>query len=347
MDKDIEDSTWDEKSIVILDDFENNRNLVLRATKNLLSGFYRQNFQGNERVLELGSGTGFLRRSWPDEFQGEWIQLDSQPAFLEESKRRFPEGTYVNASAYDLPFPDESFDVVCGFGSYDVLMDLETAIAEGFRVLKEGGLFFHMLDLLPCTEPIENDLKHRKVDIKTEGYIMSDGYTRTKSIFFIPEENLELYYQAIKSIRDDADDFFEQEDKIRMRYSKEIVTKDYFEDKLMRVLSYYFNAGNVKNGEISAKYKGKLTKQQRQEERGPFVFFRNAGLQYEYNNSLQYGVHQLLSNHRLVLPYILNVLPSFHDHVYRVIKHLSPKLSKKMEPSCLEISGARYVKARK
>jgi hypothetical protein len=167
-----------------------------------------------------------------------------------------------------------------------------------------------------------------------------------KSIAFIPEENVELYKQAVGRIMDDADDLFEQEDRIRGRYSKEIITDDYFKDKLIQALSSFFDIETVEFGEISAKYKGKLTEQQRQQERGP-VFFHSAGRQCSYNNSFQYGIHQLLSNHRLVFPYILNVLPSLHEHFYRAAKHFSPGLAQIIEPSCLEISGVRYVKARK
>ena len=150
---------WEKESIEVLYVYEEYRELTLRATKRLFDYLHLQNTQGNKKVLEIGSGIGFLRRNWSKKFNGEWVKLDSQPFFLKDARTRFPNGDYLCASAYELPFPDKTFDVVCGFNSYDNFMDLETAVQEAARVLKSGGRFFHMMDLHANKEPLDSYLK--------------------------------------------------------------------------------------------------------------------------------------------------------------------------------------------
>ncbi len=337
------DSTWDLEDIELLDEFEKGRNLVLRATKQIFRDFYKQNFQGNEKVLEVGSGTGFLKRNWPENFHGEWIQLDSQPAFLKEAKKR-SNGTYIQGSAYRIPFPDESLDVVCGYGSYDVLMDLEKATKEASRVLKEDGLFFHLLDLSPCSEPIMKDLNDRQVPSKIDGWENSKGYIQSKSISFVPEEKVKDFNKITAKLNNDYSDlrdFGEEHNKLWRKYSQEIQTHDYFDRKLRDSLTPYFNTETIESGDLTASFKGERTKQQKKTDNEPFLFLNEAGKFYGYSNFTQYNML------RLNFPNMLNILPTGHDCAYRILKQISPSLAQKIEPSCSEISSVKYVSARK
>ena len=107
----IKSSTWPKKAIKDLNYLENRRNLFLRATKDALAHFYKNNFAGNEKVLEIGAGTGFMKRNLL-EHKGKWLQLEPQKAFIEKAKKA---DGFVQGSVYDIPFENESFDVVCGF----------------------------------------------------------------------------------------------------------------------------------------------------------------------------------------------------------------------------------------
>lgn len=137
-----------------LEGFERRRMFVARATRRLMRGIYKMHFQGDEKILEIGSGIGFLYRHFP-EHKGVFIQTDYVASFLKEARKRSPEGTYAAGSVYKLPFKDESFDVVLGLNAYDNFPALEEAIKETARVLKPGGLFLHMMDLLPNSEVLE------------------------------------------------------------------------------------------------------------------------------------------------------------------------------------------------
>ena len=93
-------------------------------------------------ILDAGCGTGGLilrlRAAHP---QWRFSGIDFMPIACELARKRCgPEVDIRVASITELPFPDESFDVVV---SADVVCQVgnpEVAAAEFFRVLKPGGL---------------------------------------------------------------------------------------------------------------------------------------------------------------------------------------------------------------
>lgn len=97
------------------------------------------------RVLEVGSGAGQCSR-WVTSRGGTGIGLDLSVRQLQHS-RRIDDETGVGVpsvlgTATHLPFADESFDVVfSSFGALQFIADLDQALTETARVLREGGRF--------------------------------------------------------------------------------------------------------------------------------------------------------------------------------------------------------------
>ena len=97
------------------------------------------------RVLEVGSGAGQCSR-WVTSRGGTGIGLDLSLRQLQHSRRidldtgvRVPA---VQGTATDLPFADDTFDVVfSSFGALQFVADLEGALRETARVLRTGGRF--------------------------------------------------------------------------------------------------------------------------------------------------------------------------------------------------------------
>ena len=58
------------------------------------------------RTLDVACGTGFLTRH----LRGEITGLDQSGRMLELAAARVPDATFVEADAFPLPFPDDSFD---------------------------------------------------------------------------------------------------------------------------------------------------------------------------------------------------------------------------------------------
>jgi ubiquinone/menaquinone biosynthesis C-methylase UbiE len=108
----------------------------------LLDGFPGENL---ENVLDIGCGTG-LNLKWLERYaKSEAIKgLDVEETALRFCRERG--GNFLTqASAIDLPFADDSFDLVT---SFDVLVQIpgenadEKAVAEMYRILKPKGVAF-------------------------------------------------------------------------------------------------------------------------------------------------------------------------------------------------------------
>jgi SAM-dependent methyltransferase len=120
-------------------------------------------FYSGKAVLDIGCGPrGSLE--WAD-MAATRVGLDP----LAESYRELGiDGhamTYVSAPAEEMPFPDDSFDVVSSFNSLDHVDNLDRAVREIKRVLRPGGLFLLLTAVgLPPRDAEPQSLSWRVVD---------------------------------------------------------------------------------------------------------------------------------------------------------------------------------------
>jgi ubiquinone/menaquinone biosynthesis C-methylase UbiE len=110
----------------------------------------RSGIKPGMKVLEVGCGsgafTGAIARAVGNE--GEVHALDIQPGMLEQLRRKLarPENEDVRNihlhqnSAYELPFPDGTFDVVYYVTVLQEIPDPVRALREASRVLKSTGI---------------------------------------------------------------------------------------------------------------------------------------------------------------------------------------------------------------
>ncbi|MDX6511487.1 MAG: hypothetical protein QOE36_991 [Gaiellaceae bacterium] len=90
------------------------------------------------RLLDAGCGAGMVLRLAAD--RGADVSgLDASEPLLGHARRRVPGATIVQGDLEDLPFADDSFDVVTGFNSFQYAAQPAAAIAEAVRVLRPGG----------------------------------------------------------------------------------------------------------------------------------------------------------------------------------------------------------------
>jgi len=91
-----------------------------------------------KKVLDLGCGDGAL--SYLLQRRGALVTgVDNEQQGLDFAQKNVSEAKFVNASAYDLPFPDESFDLVVSSELIEHLDRPETMLSETKRVLKPAG----------------------------------------------------------------------------------------------------------------------------------------------------------------------------------------------------------------
>jgi sarcosine/dimethylglycine N-methyltransferase len=99
-----------------------------------------------DKVLDLCSGFGSSLRFLTKNFKIEGYGLDISPYMVEQARKRTQaerldgQITYKQGSVYQIPWPDNSFDVVWGEDAWCYLDSKEGLIKEAARVVKPGGV---------------------------------------------------------------------------------------------------------------------------------------------------------------------------------------------------------------
>jgi SAM-dependent methyltransferase len=90
------------------------------------------------RLLDAGCGAGLVLRLAAD--RGADVGgLDATEALLAHARRRVPGAPVVHGELESLPQPDDSFDVVTGFNSFQYAARPPVALREAARVTRSGG----------------------------------------------------------------------------------------------------------------------------------------------------------------------------------------------------------------
>jgi 2-polyprenyl-6-hydroxyphenyl methylase / 3-demethylubiquinone-9 3-methyltransferase len=138
------------------------------------------------RVLDIGSGGGFLTESFADAGAVVTGVDPARNSVLVAQKHAVHQGheiDYAVGIGEALPFADESFDVVTCCDVLEHVDDLSQVLAETARVLKPGGLYFYdtinrtlkswflMVEIaqnFPLTQIVPSNLHDRTMFIKPQ-----------------------------------------------------------------------------------------------------------------------------------------------------------------------------------
>lgn len=94
-------------------------------------------------VLDIGCGGGFLTNPLAAAgFQVSGIDQSAESLAVARNYDRTGTVKYAEGSAYDLPYPDANFDVVCAMDFLEHVDEPARVVAEAARVLRPGGTFF-------------------------------------------------------------------------------------------------------------------------------------------------------------------------------------------------------------
>jgi len=100
--------------------------------------------KAGERVVDIGTGAGFVAYDIADAIgaTGEVVGVDLSEPMMRLGRLRCANKPWVRfetGEATHLPFPDDAFDAAISVQVYEYVREVETALAEMFRVLRPGG----------------------------------------------------------------------------------------------------------------------------------------------------------------------------------------------------------------
>ncbi len=90
------------------------------------------------RVLEVGCGSGVFLRAAAGR-GADVTGIDSSERLVALARARVPEGDVRVGDLQELPYDDDTFDVVAGFNAFFFAADMVGALGEARRVTKPGG----------------------------------------------------------------------------------------------------------------------------------------------------------------------------------------------------------------
>jgi len=96
------------------------------------------------KLLDVGCGSG-LFCSLAAEKGAAVTGIDATEALIARAKVKVPGAKFSVGEMEELPFEDGSFDVVCGFNSFQYAADTKNALSEAKQVLKPGGKICAMI----------------------------------------------------------------------------------------------------------------------------------------------------------------------------------------------------------
>jgi SAM-dependent methyltransferase len=100
--------------------------------------FDRLGLPAASRLLDVGCGAGRACRVAAD--RGWTVSgIDAAATLIEIARSRTPEADFQTGEIEDLPYPDDSFDAVTGFNSFQYAARPNRALAEARRVAKPGA----------------------------------------------------------------------------------------------------------------------------------------------------------------------------------------------------------------
>lgn len=93
-------------------------------------------------LLDIGSGTGYLINMLSEKHEAQYTGLDLSPNMIKvANQKNIKNAKFIEGLSDNLPFDDNTFDIVTCSQSFHHYPDTDKALKEAYRVLKPNGLY--------------------------------------------------------------------------------------------------------------------------------------------------------------------------------------------------------------
>ena len=101
-------------------------------------------FKSTDKLLDVGCGSGFFSNL--AHIKGvNVVGIDASTPLIEQAKKRNSSIKFLKGEMEELPFKDNTFDIVCAFNSIQYAESVKNAILECKRTLKKTGKLVIMI----------------------------------------------------------------------------------------------------------------------------------------------------------------------------------------------------------
>lgn len=142
----------------IFDYYNNCRRIFRKNNEAIISEIFHKNISQDSILIELGSGIGELSTIIPSIFKGKIIEIEKSKEFSLCRKLAEEDTKLIRGDIIVLPLKDEIVNTVVSYSVFDTIHDLGSANKEVCRVLKNDGIFIHILDLQPNIKVLMEDI---------------------------------------------------------------------------------------------------------------------------------------------------------------------------------------------
>jgi len=129
----------------------------------LMYGLVPKDLKG-KKLLDVGCGPGIHLKRYIDEGAiGEGIDFSQK--MIELAKEHCPKGKFNVGEVYNLPYEDNSFDIITSSLVFDHLEDLDKAVKQVAKILKPNGVL-----IFSVMHPISNMYRESEENTPSHSY---------------------------------------------------------------------------------------------------------------------------------------------------------------------------------
>lgn len=141
----------------------------LKRTPQVYASYVLPYLKATSSVLDVGCGPGSITSGFKSFCpNGQVVGVDMDTSSIKTARKMFGStATFDVANVYNLPFQDDSFDVVHSYNLLQHIEDIPSALKEMRRVMKPDGI---MATRVVCTQQITASIDHKGLDMFYKAY---------------------------------------------------------------------------------------------------------------------------------------------------------------------------------